>query len=100
MGAAQAVAIKDGGNGATVANREEQYHIPPFPCKPLETVGAGDGFNAGFLAGLIENRPLQVCGQMGGIAGALATQSTGDMEGYPSRERMERLLAGQGEVYR
>lgn len=100
MGEAQAVAIKDGGNGATVASREEQYHIPPFPCKPLEPVGAGDGFNAGFLAGLIEKRPLQVCGQMGGIAGALATQSTGDMEGYPSRERMERLLAGQGEVYR
>lgn len=99
-GCAQAVAIKDGGNGAVVANQREQYHIPPYPCHPLETVGAGDGFNAGFLAGLLEERSLEICGRMGAIAGALATQTTGDMEGYPSRDRMERLLAGQGEVYR
>lgn len=99
-GIAEYVAVKDGGNGAVVADRNEKIFIPAYPCKPLETVGAGDGFNAGFLAGILQGRSLGTAGQMGGIAGALATQTTGDMEGYPSMDRMERLLKGQGEVYR
>ncbi len=94
------VAVKDGARGAFVASRAERHRIPPYPCRPLETVGAGDGFNAGFLAGLLEDRPLEVCGRMGAVAGALATQTTGDMEGYPSKERMERILNGEGETYR
>lgn len=101
QGKAQYIAIKDGGNGAVVSERDGAVlRIPPYPCKPLETVGAGDGFNAGFLAGLLTGRSLEEAGRMGGIAGALATQTTGDMEGYPDADRMERLMAGQAEVYR
>ena len=102
QGQARFVAIKDGGNGAVVASREqpEGIRIPPYPIKPLETVGAGDGFNAGFLAGILQGRTLEEAGRMGGIAGALATQTTGDCDGYPDADRMERLLKGQAEVYR
>ena len=101
QGTAQYVAIKDGGNGAVVSVRDGGIlKIPPYPCKPLETVGAGDGFNAGFLAGILTGKTLEEAGRMGGIAGALATQTTGDMEGYPDADRMARLLAGQAEVYR
>ena len=99
-GRAQWVAIKDGGRGAVVADRKERVDIPPFPCSVYETVGAGDGFNAGFLAGILEGRPIAVCGRMGGIVGALATESAGDYEGYPSRSKLERLLAGEEELYR
>ena len=99
-GNAAYVAVKDGGRGAWVSSKQERLHIPPYPCKPLENVGAGDGFNAGFLAGLAEDKPLETCGRMGAICGALATQSVGDMEGYPSRARLERILQGQQEIFR
>ena len=49
-GCAQYVAIKDGGNGAWVADKTTREKLPPYPCKPIEPIGAGDGFNAGFLA--------------------------------------------------
>ena len=93
-------AIKDGARGATVAVKEKCVKIPPFPCVPVDPVGAGDGFNAGFLCGILEEREIGVCGRMGGIAGAMATETRGDYEGYPDREQMERLLAGEEEIYR
>lgn len=40
------------------------------------------------------------CGRMGAVAGALATETYGDIEGYPSREQMEIALAGGSVVYR
>ena len=101
-GNARYIAVKDGGNGAVVASREqpEGIRIPPYPVKPLETVGAGDGFNAGFLAGLLQGKSLEDAGRMGGIVGAMATQTVGDCDGYPDGDRVERMLAGMAEVYR
>jgi len=93
-------AVKDGAKGAYVANRERIVRIPPFPCKVVDPVGAGDAFNAGFLSGILEGRDLETCGRMGGIAGAMATQNTGDIEGIPSRAQLDEKLAGSKEIYR
>lgn len=97
---AEAVAIKNGGEGSWVATRECRRHIAPTPVKCVEPVGAGDGFNAGFLSGILRGMGIEVCGRMGNIAGALATQVTGDFENYPSREKMAAMLGHAKEVYR
>lgn len=94
------VAVKDGANGAWVADKSGAWHVPPEPCTCIEPIGAGDGFNAGFLAGLLEGRELPVCGRMGNIAGALATQVPGDIEGYPDTAQMQARLGSAKEVYR
>lgn len=94
------IAVKDGAKGAYVANRERICFIPPYPCKAIDPVGAGDAFNAGFLTGILEGRDPETCGRMGGIAGAMATQNTGDIEGIPSRAQLEGKLASQKEIYR
>ncbi len=99
-GCAEYVAVKDGGNGAWVASRTQGVHIPPYPCHPVDPIGAGDGFNAGFLAGLVQGRGIEVAGQMGGICGALATQVPGDVEGYPDAVQMETILSGGSVIYR
>lgn len=99
-GSAQYIAVKDGGNGAWVADAEKMIHIPPYPCEPVETVGAGDGFNAGFLAGLYKGCDLETAGRMGAVCGALATEVPGDVEGYPDALRMEKALKGTGTIYR
>ncbi|NLO09374.1 MAG: sugar kinase [Clostridiales bacterium] len=84
------IAIKNGDKGAHIATRYETIYIPPFPCTCVDPIGAGDAFNAGFLAGILEGRDLQSCGNIAGIVGALATQTTGDIEGLPT---MEEVLA-------
>ena len=99
-GCAQYVAIKDGGNGAWVADKTTREKLPPYPCKPIEPIGAGDGFNAGFLAGILQGRDVATAGRMGAICGALATQTPGDVEGYPDAAQMEAALTGAAITYR
>lgn len=99
-GGASAVAIKNGKDGAWVADRSGFFHIPPYPCVCIDPVGAGDAFNAAFLVGLLEKKSIQECGKMGAIAGALATQTIGDTEGLPERVEMDALLGGTRQIYR
>ena len=94
------IGIKDGGNGAWCAKDGKQIRILPEPCRCIDPIGAGDGFNAGFLAGILEGRDLEQCGQMGAIAGAMATETLGDIDGYPDAEQMEAKLHNGGIVYR
>ena len=74
--------------------------IPPYPCNPVEPVGAGDGFNAGFLAGLLQGKDPETAGRMGAVCGALATQVSGDTEGYPDAAQLNEILAGSDPVLR
>lgn len=99
-GCARYVAIKDGGNGAWAADGSVREKIAPYPCKPVEPIGAGDGFNAGFLAGILQGRDVVTAGRMGGICGALATQTPGDVEGYPDTDQMQTALTGGTVTYR
>lgn len=99
-GCARYVAVKDGGEGAWVADQTIREKIPPYPCKPIEPIGAGDGFNAGFLAGLLQGKDVVTAGRMGGICGALATQVPGDVEGYPDAIQMDAALSGSAITYR
>ena len=82
------LALKNGSAGAYVYSINEDCYIPPHPCVCIDPVGAGDAFNAGFLSGILDGRPLKDCGQRGGITGALCTQVQGDIEGLPTRKEL------------
>ena len=101
---AQYIAIKDGSRGAYVADRDGGYAIPPYPCTLVDPIGAGDAFNAGFLCGLLEGASVREAGEIAAIAGALATESYGDIEGYPTRRAIRRILdeksGKDAEIYR
>lgn len=94
------IAIKDGAKGSIVANSHTRKVLPPHPCRCIEPIGAGDAFSAGFLAGILEGKDIVKCGRMGNIAGALATETEGDIEGYPSKQKMYAELNGSLEIYR
>ena len=86
------VVIKDGANGAYAISANEFAFAPPFPCNSVDSVGAGDGFNAGFLSGILEGRSLADSAKMGALVGAMATETVGDVNGYPTRKiLMEKL---------
>lgn len=99
-GSVRWLAVKMGEKGAVVSDRTGSLEIPPYPCVCVDPVGAGDAFNAGFLSGILKGEPLALCGQKGAIAGALATETTGDMEGVPTEEIMTRLLEHKTQIYR
>lgn len=94
------VAIKNGKDGAFCADGESLVHIPPEKCTPIDPIGAGDGFNAGFLCGLLEGKSIELSGRMGAIAGAMATETYGDVEGYPTAREMAVRLGKSEEIYR
>ncbi len=49
---AKLVMLTRGGEGATAINRAGEISVPAVPTQIADTVGAGDAFNAGLLAGL------------------------------------------------
>ena len=63
----QIAVVKVGAKGAFIQRGNEIVTIPPMPANVIDTTGAGDLWAAGFLAGLVNDEPLQKCGMMGAI---------------------------------
>ncbi len=86
------VAVKCGAEGSLIceAGGGQLHQVPALPVTVVDTTGAGDAYCGGFLAGLLENRPVEECAGMGTVSasyivearGALATRrpDTGDRE--------------------
>jgi len=80
------VVLKLGPRGAAASNgtSDEPVHVPAVPTNRfVDPVGAGDGFAAGFIFGLLSGWPLEQCLAAGNYVGAMATTVAGDYEGYP-----------------
>ena len=93
--------VKEGERGATASVAGELTHVDAWPVRRVvDTVGAGDGFNAGWIAGMLSGRPLADAMRLGALVGAHAVTAVGDYEAYPYREEVEALLDGTGAVDR
>jgi 2-dehydro-3-deoxygluconokinase len=94
-------AIKRGSEGALVATASERRTVPPFPIpRVVDTVGAGDGFDAGFVAGRLLGKDPWQAAELGNVIGAHALMVEGDYEGYPTMHEAEAFLAGRARVAR
>jgi sugar/nucleoside kinase (ribokinase family) len=71
------VIIKDGSNGSYAYMNNELIHVPAISVDVLDTTGAGDNFNAGFLCAWLEGQPMQTCLKWGNIVGGLSTTALG-----------------------
>ena len=58
----------------------------------VDVVGAGDGFDAGFLASHLRGLSPYECLRRANLCGACAVATPGDFQGYPTLDEMERLL--------
>lgn len=99
-GQAKWAAVKNGASGAYVSDGTETIFLPPYPCICVDPIGAGDAFNAAFLCGILEGKSLDRCGQMAAAAGAMATETCGDMEGYPTASQLNAILKKERDIYR
>jgi sugar/nucleoside kinase (ribokinase family) len=73
----QTVIVKDGQNGSWCCNNNQIYYEPSYPVKVVDTTGAGDCFNAGFIRAWLDGKDIQTCLRWGNVAGALSTQKAG-----------------------
>lgn len=94
------VCVKLGREGSVIGNIKELYSVPAFNnFSSVDTVGAGDGFVAGFLVGQLKGWSLKDSALLGNIVGAYATTTTGDNDGYPTWNEVEEFL-GKREMVR
>ncbi len=80
-----AVVVKLGERGALCASRGERWRVSLPPVTPVDATGAGDCFNAGLIAGLLDGLALPRAAALGCAAGALSTQAAGGTAGAPDR---------------
>ena len=88
------VVIKDGGGGAYGLESGVVIHSPALPVTPLDTTGAGDVFDAGFLAARLEGRSLADCLAWGNVVGGLSTLGAGGTTRVVTRADVESRLTG------
>jgi sugar/nucleoside kinase (ribokinase family) len=78
------------GSGAAGPARH-QVSLPPVV--PADTTGAGDCFNAGLIAGLLDGMDLPRAAALGCAAGALSTAAPGGTASAPYRTAAVRLAS-------
>lgn len=92
------VVMKDGQNGAFALVNGKWLHVPGVKvAKVVDTVGAGDGFDSGYLYGLLQEWPLEERLVFANAIGAMVVQVNGDNEGLPYLEDVESFL-GKREI--
>lgn len=89
------VIFKRGGAGSLALVGGEVLEYAAFPVTEVDPVGAGDAFDAGYLAGhlwgLTSEERLRVANAMG----AMSVATLGDYEGLPDERELRAFLAGE-----
>lgn len=86
------IAVKCGPRGAVVQQGNRRTFIPPIPVDPVDTIGAGDSFNAGFLHSYLrDNDPIRAAA-LGNITGALSTLRPGGTEAFRDVQLLNTFL--------
>lgn len=86
------VAVKLGSRGCYVTDGEEKHHVEAFKVEVVDTTGAGDAFCAGFLYGLLNNKPLNVCGKIGNFVASRCIMKMGARAGLPRLKELKFLF--------
>ncbi len=93
--AVRTVAVKLGPDGALgIAPGGDVVRVAALPVAPVDTTGAGDSFDAGFLAAWMDGRTLTETLRFAVACGSLSTRSIGGTEGQPTLDEVQAALAG------
>ncbi len=95
------VLVSLGPKGAFYATREFTGSVPAFEVDAVDPTGAGDAFLAAALAHLSESPPgslneeqVREAVRRGAAAGAIACTDYGAMQALPTKDELERFMAG------
>ncbi len=86
------VVVKDGPHGAYAQRGDETCHAPAIPVPVVDTTGAGDVFNSGFIRAWLDEQPLTECLRWGNICGGLSTTARGGATAAPTVMQVQAWL--------
>ena len=86
------VVIKLGDEGALAIQDGVTHRSPALDVSPVDAVGAGDSFDAGFLFQYLEGSDLRRCLEYGNLCGALSVTKPGGTAAFVNPEQIERDL--------
>lgn len=94
------VVFKNGDRGCWASDGRQTISQPAFVVQPVDPVGAGDAFAAGYISGLLRGDALEDCLRRAAACGAMNVSVAGDFEGSPTEAELQRFLAGGHDVHR
>ena len=84
-GAGPIVAVKLGSQGALAIGPDGSLErVPALPVDPVDTTGAGDSFDAGFLRAWLDGATIADALRLGAVCGALSTLGRGGVDAQPT----------------
>ncbi len=90
------IVVKRGSRGARVYAEGKATDIAPLSITTVDTIGAGDSFDAGFLRAYLLGKDTITCAKAGNITGALSTQGVGGTESFRNEVQRETFLREHG----
>ncbi len=90
------VVVKLGKNGALAQKGTQRFTAAAKDVVPVDTVGAGDSFDAGFLHQYVKGADITACLASGNLAGALSTTRSGGTEAFRDTAYRSRFLVDSG----
>lgn len=94
----KAVLVKMGSRGVFWHDGTQSGLSKPFSVQPVDTVAAGDCFNAGLAFALAQGQPLSKAVRIASACGALATTRHGAADAAPEWDAVTALMAAQPEA--
>ena len=88
----ETIGIKLGAEGALGVRDGEKVRVASIPVNVIDTVGAGDSFDAGFLYGYLNQWPLEKSLRRACVCGALSPRQAGGTDGQPTRAEAMKYL--------
>jgi sugar/nucleoside kinase (ribokinase family) len=76
--------IKLGAEGALGIRSSQKVRVASIPVNVIDTVGAGDSFDAGFIYGYLQDWTLEKSLRLGTVCGALSTRKAGGTLAQPT----------------
>lgn len=94
------VVMKIGKRGCYIRNKEGVQIVPA--CKgitAIDTIGAGDNFASGFIAGILQGKSIYECGVYANCTAAISVQHSGATAGVQNKQMVEDMLTLYNEQY-
>lgn len=80
--------VKLGPRGAITSRQNRFYKMPPPDVEVVDTTGAGDAFDAGFIDAWLSGADIEEQLRRACICGSLSTRARGALTALPSRQEM------------
>ncbi len=85
------IIVRMGKDGSIGLAKDKQAQAPAYPVEVVDTVGAGDVYNAGFIAAKLEGCSLEGCLKMGNAAAGYTVNQKG-ARNCPHRKELEKFM--------